>query len=55
MFDLDQFAADCREALRERTAQPAVRDVVARALSQPSEVLKALGQPKQGELIKLFQ
>jgi predicted metal-dependent enzyme (double-stranded beta helix superfamily) len=55
MFDLDQLAADCREALRERAAQPAVRDVVARALSQPSEVLTALGEPKQGELIKLYQ
>jgi predicted metal-dependent enzyme (double-stranded beta helix superfamily) len=54
MFDLDQFAADCREALREKSAQPAMREVLARAVSDPGAVLKALGEPKQGELIKLY-
>jgi len=55
MFEVDQFAADCRSALRERAPQAAVREVVARAVSDPTAVLKALGEPKQGELIKLYQ
>jgi predicted metal-dependent enzyme (double-stranded beta helix superfamily) len=55
MFDLDQFAADCRAALREKDPQPAVREVVARAVSDPVVLLKTLGEPKQGELIKLYQ
>lgn len=55
MFDLEQFAADCRVALREKETHPAVREVVARAVSDPAAVLKALGEPKQGELIRLYQ
>ena len=55
MFDLDQFAADCRAALRERASHVAVREVVARAVSDPAAVLKALGEPKRADLQKLYQ
>jgi predicted metal-dependent enzyme (double-stranded beta helix superfamily) len=55
MFDLEQFAADCRAALREKASHAAVREVVERAVSDPSAVLKTLGEPKQGELVKLYQ
>lgn len=55
MFELEQFAADCRAALREKAAHAAVREVVARAVSDPGAVLRALGEPKQGELVKLYQ
>ena len=55
MFDLEQFAADCRVALREKAAHAAVREVVARAVADPGRMLKALGEPMQGELIKLYQ
>jgi hypothetical protein len=33
MFDLEQFAADCRVALHEKAAHAAVREVVARAVA----------------------
>lgn len=55
MFDLEQFAAHCRAALQEKAPHAAVREVVARAVSDPSAILKTLGEPKQGELIKLYQ
>jgi predicted metal-dependent enzyme (double-stranded beta helix superfamily) len=55
MFDLEQFASDCRVALREKAAQAAVREIVARAVSDPAAVLKTLGEPTQGGLIKLYQ
>lgn len=55
MFDVEQFAAHCRAALHEKAPHPAVREVVARAVSDPSAILKTLGEPKQGELIKLYQ
>jgi len=55
MFDLDQFTADCRAALREKASPAAVREVVARAVANPAAVMKALGEPKQGELVKLYQ
>ena len=55
MVDLEQFAADSRAALREKVAHAAVREVVARAVSDPGAVLKTLGEPQRGELVKLYQ
>lgn len=54
MFDLEQFAADCRAALREKAAHAAVRELVARAVSDPGATLKALGEPKRAEMVKLY-
>lgn len=39
MFDLEQFAADCRVALREKAAHVAVREVVTRAVADPGVVV----------------
>jgi predicted metal-dependent enzyme (double-stranded beta helix superfamily) len=55
MFALDQFAADCRTALREDAPQRAVREVVARAVSAPGEVLRALGEPQRAEMQTLYR
>ena len=43
MFELDGFVADCRTALREDSSHKAVREVVARAVSDPSAILAGLG------------
>ena len=54
MFDLDRFISDCRRALADdQGGHRAVREVVARAVSDPSAVLAALGEPKRGEIQKL--
>lgn len=50
MFDLDRFKADCSVAVKERAALQAVRDVVARAVEEPTAVLKALGEPARAEV-----
>ena len=55
MFDLDQFVSDCRSALRQQSAHPAVREVVARAVSEPAAVLRSLGEPTRGGLYILHQ
>lgn len=55
MFDLDQFVAECRSALREDASPKFVREVVARAVSDPAAVLKRLGEPKRAEMQKLYQ
>jgi predicted metal-dependent enzyme (double-stranded beta helix superfamily) len=55
MFDLDQFVSDCRTALRQEPAQSAAREVVARAVSEPSAVLRALGEPTRGGIHVLHQ
>jgi len=44
MFDLDRFIADLRSALGERSRQ-AVRQVVARAVSEPASLLRRIGEP----------
>jgi predicted metal-dependent enzyme (double-stranded beta helix superfamily) len=44
MFDLDQFIADLRSALGERSRQ-ALREVVARAVSDPLSLLRGIGEP----------
>jgi predicted metal-dependent enzyme (double-stranded beta helix superfamily) len=54
MFDLDRFVEDCRAALAQDSSHKAVRDVVARAVSDPSAVLDGLGEPKRAELKKLY-
>jgi len=45
-FDLDRFVADLRAALRERSRQ-ALREVVARAVSEPAALLKRIGEPEK--------
>lgn len=55
MFDLDQFVADCRSALAEDPSYASVREVVARAVSDPSAVIKALGEPTRAQLHRLYQ
>ena len=54
MFDLDRFIADCREAVRADPSHKAVRDVVARAVADPSAVLRGIGEPSRAEVQKLY-
>ena len=46
MFDLDQFIADLRATLPERSRQP-MKDVVARAVSDPAALMRAIGEPEK--------
>jgi len=55
MFELEQFVSDCRAALRDQIPQRAVREVVARAVSTPGAVLKALGEPTKAEIQTLHR
>jgi predicted metal-dependent enzyme (double-stranded beta helix superfamily) len=52
-FDLDQFIADCRAALQEDRSPRAVREVVARAVSEPAAIIEALGEPKRARIERL--
>jgi predicted metal-dependent enzyme (double-stranded beta helix superfamily) len=54
MFDLEQFTADCRAAINADSSHKLVREVVARAVSDPNLVLKAIGEPKRAEVQKLY-
>jgi predicted metal-dependent enzyme (double-stranded beta helix superfamily) len=55
MFDLDQFAVDCRAALAAEKSHRHVRDVVERAVADPASMLRALGEPKCAGLHTLYQ
>ena len=54
MFDLDRFVAECREAVRADPSHKAVREIVARAVSDPAAVLAGLGEPARAEVQKLY-
>jgi predicted metal-dependent enzyme (double-stranded beta helix superfamily) len=53
MFDVDQFIADCRAAVRADSTHKSVRDVVTRAVAEPSAAVAGLGEPKRAEIRKL--
>jgi predicted metal-dependent enzyme (double-stranded beta helix superfamily) len=55
MFNVDRFIADCQSALKEPTPEITVKELLARAVSVPSEVEAALGTPRQGEIVPLHQ
>jgi predicted metal-dependent enzyme (double-stranded beta helix superfamily) len=53
VFDLDRFIEDCRAALSADPTHKAVREVVARAVSDPAGVLAGIGEPHRAEVQKL--
>jgi predicted metal-dependent enzyme (double-stranded beta helix superfamily) len=48
VFDLDAFVTDCRSALGEATPAVAVKELVERAISRPSDLDDALTPPTRG-------
>lgn len=54
MFTLETFLTDCRTALQEKAPHAAVREIVARAVSVPGELLAELGAPTKAELTPLY-
>ena len=50
MFDLEQFVADCRAALAADRSHKLVREVIARAVSDPQAVLNVLGEPTRAQI-----
>jgi predicted metal-dependent enzyme (double-stranded beta helix superfamily) len=54
MFETQGFIEACRAALKERNAQAAIRELVQRAVSEPGAILRALGEPKNAGVNKLY-
>ncbi len=50
MFDKDRFVADCRAALAADPTHRHVREVVARAVADPGQVLHGLGTPERASV-----
>lgn len=53
MFDREQFIEDCRRAVTE--GQKAVREVVMKAVSDPSAVVAELGEPAHAGIVPLYR
>lgn len=55
MFDPKRFIEDCRAALGQADSQIAIGEVVRRAVSEPGEVLRGLGEPTRAGVNTLYQ
>jgi predicted metal-dependent enzyme (double-stranded beta helix superfamily) len=55
MFQKERFIEECRAALKERQAQAAIRELVEKAVSEPAQVVRALGEPKLAGVDKIFR
>ena len=55
MFQKDRFVEECRAALEERHAQAAIRELVEKAVSEPAQVVRALGEPKLAGVEKIYR
>lgn len=55
MFDKDQFIADCRAAVGGAHASRDIREIVARAVSNPAGIIKALGEPDSAGIMPLHR
>jgi predicted metal-dependent enzyme (double-stranded beta helix superfamily) len=54
-FETDQLIADCRAALTEASPRHAIKAIVERAVSQPSDVERGLGVPRRAEMVTLYR
>jgi predicted metal-dependent enzyme (double-stranded beta helix superfamily) len=55
MFDLDQFVADCRAARAADSSSKSICEVMQRAVSDPTSILRTLGEPNRAEIGELYR
>ncbi|MFD0978300.1 cysteine dioxygenase family protein [Tropicimonas aquimaris] len=55
MFNTDHFIADCLAAVHHDPTHKSVEEVVRRAMSDPDDVLAALGEPTEPGITPLYQ
>lgn len=55
MFDTEKFIEDCRNAVAENDSHKAVRELVAKAVSNPAGLEKVLGEPDHAGIDVLYR
>ena len=55
MLDRDRFIEECLAAVHEDPTHRAVREVVSRAVADPSSVLAGLGEPERAGVMPLYR
>lgn len=53
-LNLDNFLSDCKGALQETSTERAIREIVARAVSDPVAATRAFETPDQGGIDRLY-
>ena len=53
MLNLDHFIAECRGALTQPSPELAIKEILERAVADPTEVESALGTPRLGNIVPL--
>ena len=55
MFDNERFIEDCRAAARDADAHAAIREIVARAVSDPAQVVRGFGEPTRSGVETIYR
>ena len=55
MFEKERFIENCRAALKERKTQAAICELVARAVSEPAYIVRALGEPQRAGIETIYK
>ena len=55
MFEIARFIDECQAAVNESDAFRAVKELVARVVSEPAQVLRALGEPERSGVQTLYK
>ena len=55
MFEKERFIEECRAALEESDTHAAIRELVARAVSEPAQVVRALGEPQRAGVETIYK
>jgi len=55
MFEKERFIEECRAALKESDPRAAIRELVARAVSEPAHIVQALGEPKRAGIETIYR
>ncbi len=55
MFEKERFIEECRTALKQRDTHAAVRELVARAVSDPAHIVRELGEPQRAAVETIYK
>ena len=55
MFTKERFIEECCETVKQRDPQAAMRELVARAVSEPAQIVRELGEPKRSGVETIYR
>jgi predicted metal-dependent enzyme (double-stranded beta helix superfamily) len=55
MFEKEGFVENCHAALKEHDPHSAIRELVTKAVATPSEITRALGEPKRAGVQTIYR